>query len=248
MLIRMADGRSTFIDFRERAPEKASRNMYLDAQGRADEGQHRRLAIVGRAGHGARLRDGGQRNTASSTWAENMAPAVELASKGFPVSYALAEGLKGSRSLASDRRSRSASSSATARSTRSARRSCSPSWRRRSQRISKNGANEFYEGETAKRFAEEMAKHGGLITLADLKNYKAIERTPLHGHVQGLHDHHLAAVELRRHRAARDARAFSRAPATKRPAPARRRRSTTRPKRCAAPTPTATSTSAIRTS
>src|SRR5215213_11055698 len=33
MLIRMADGRATFIDFRERAPEKASRNMYLDAKG-----------------------------------------------------------------------------------------------------------------------------------------------------------------------------------------------------------------------
>src|SRR6059058_5893605 len=33
MLIRLADGRSTFIDFRERAPEKASRNMYLDASG-----------------------------------------------------------------------------------------------------------------------------------------------------------------------------------------------------------------------
>src|ERR1700685_4063367 len=35
MLVRFADGRSTFIDFRERAPEKASRNMYLDASGKA---------------------------------------------------------------------------------------------------------------------------------------------------------------------------------------------------------------------
>src|SRR5512132_4456804 len=33
MLIRMADGRATFIDFRERAPEKATRNMFLDARG-----------------------------------------------------------------------------------------------------------------------------------------------------------------------------------------------------------------------
>jgi gamma-glutamyltranspeptidase/glutathione hydrolase len=49
------------------------------------------------------------------------------------------------------------------------------------ERIAKNGANEFYEGETAKRFAAEMAKHGGIITEADLKNYKAIERTPLRG-------------------------------------------------------------------
>ena len=35
MLVRFADGRSTFLDFRERAPEKASRNMYLDASGKA---------------------------------------------------------------------------------------------------------------------------------------------------------------------------------------------------------------------
>ena len=33
MLVRLADGRSTFIDFRERAPDKASHDMYLDAQG-----------------------------------------------------------------------------------------------------------------------------------------------------------------------------------------------------------------------
>ena len=64
MLIRMADGRTTFIDFRERAPEKASRNMYLDANGDLTQGQHRRLALVRRARHGARVRDGGQRSTA----------------------------------------------------------------------------------------------------------------------------------------------------------------------------------------
>src|SRR5947199_3747327 len=37
MLLRLADGRITFIDFRERAPQAASRNMYLDASGRATE-------------------------------------------------------------------------------------------------------------------------------------------------------------------------------------------------------------------
>ena len=41
------------------------------------------------------------------------------------------------------------------------------------------GPKGFYEGETATRFAAEMAKHGGIISTTDLKNYKAIERTPL---------------------------------------------------------------------
>ncbi len=48
-------------------------------------------------------------------------------------------------------------------------------------RIAKNGANEFYEGETAQKLAAAMAKNGGLISLADLKNYKAEERKPLTG-------------------------------------------------------------------
>ena len=51
MLIRMADGRATFIDFRERAPEKASRNMYLDAKGELTQDSIEGLAIVGRARH-----------------------------------------------------------------------------------------------------------------------------------------------------------------------------------------------------
>src|SRR5579862_4982174 len=97
MLIRMADGRSTFIDFRERAPEKASRDMYLDAKGNLT-----RDSIEGWRSSGVpgSVRGFEIANTkyGRRKWAENMAPAVELASKGFPVSYALAQSLK-SRSL-----------------------------------------------------------------------------------------------------------------------------------------------------
>jgi gamma-glutamyltranspeptidase/glutathione hydrolase len=49
------------------------------------------------------------------------------------------------------------------------------------KRIQKSGAAEFYEGETARRFAEAMAANGGLITLEDLKSYQAVERKPLQG-------------------------------------------------------------------
>src|SRR5438552_40026 len=101
MLIRMADGKTTFIDFRERAPEKASRNMYLDAKGELT-----RDSIEGWRSSGVPGTVRGFEIAVSKygrkTWAENMAPAIELASKGFPVSYALSESLKGSRSLARD--------------------------------------------------------------------------------------------------------------------------------------------------
>jgi gamma-glutamyltranspeptidase/glutathione hydrolase len=179
MLIRLADGRAAFIDFRERAPEKATRNMYLDAQGNPTRDSiegWRSSGVPGSVrGFEMALSRYGKR-----TWAENMAPALELASKGFPVSYALAESLKGSRSLA-----------AAPESKRIFQRNgtyfepgdtlVQPELAQTLERIAKNGPNEFYEGETAKRFAAEMAKHGGIISAEDLKNYKAIERTPLTG-------------------------------------------------------------------
>ena len=52
-------------------------------------------------------------------------------------------------------------------------------------RLQKNGPVEFYEGETAHRIADAMATHGGTITLADLKAYRALERAPIQGRYRG---------------------------------------------------------------
>lgn len=51
--------------------------------------------------------------------------------------------------------------------------------------ISKGGADAFYKGEIARRFAADMARHGGLITRDDLAAYRAIEREPLRGTYRG---------------------------------------------------------------
>ena len=179
MLIRFADGRSTFIDFRERAPEKASRNMYLDARGELTKDSiegWRSSGVPGSVrGFEMALKKYGKR-----TWVENLAPAVELATKGFPVSYALAESLKGSRSLAASPESkRIFQKGGTFYDV--GEKLVQPELAQTLALISKNGPDEFYQGETARRFAGEMAKHGGIISLADLKDYKAIERTPLTG-------------------------------------------------------------------
>ena len=179
MLIRFADGRSTFIDFRERAPEKASRNMYLDASGALTKDSIEGWRSSGVPGS-VRGFEMAVTKYGKRTWAQNMAPAVELASKGFPVSYALAEGLKGSRSLASSPESKRIFQKNGA-FYDVGETLVQPELAQTLERISKNGPGEFYEGETAKRFADEMSKHGGIISLADLKNYKAIERTPITG-------------------------------------------------------------------
>jgi gamma-glutamyltranspeptidase/glutathione hydrolase len=179
MLIRMADGRTTFIDFRERAPEKASRNMYLDANGALTKDSIEGWRSSGVPGT-VRGFEIAVSKYGKKTWVENMAPAVDLASKGFPVSYALAQGLKGSRDLAKSPESRRIFQKNGA-FYDVGETLVQPELAQTLARISKNGPNEFYEGETAKRFAEEMARNGGLISLADLKSYKAIERTPLTG-------------------------------------------------------------------
>jgi len=183
MLIRMADGRSAFIDFRERAPEKASRNMYLDSKGaltRDSVEGWRSSGVPGTVrGFEMALAGYGKRK-----WAENLAPAVELATKGFSISYALAESLKGSKSLAASPESKRIFQKNGA-FFEVGDMLAQPELAQTLWRISRNGAAEFYEGETAKRFAAEMTKNGGMITLADLKDYKAIERTPLSGRYHG---------------------------------------------------------------
>src|SRR5246127_2511829 len=92
MLIRLADGRTTFIDFRERAPHSATHNMYLDAAGKPtrDSTDGWRASGVPGSVRGFEL---ASQKYGKKKWADVLAPAIELASKGFPVSYSLAESL-----------------------------------------------------------------------------------------------------------------------------------------------------------
>src|SRR6185369_10093050 len=92
MLIRLADGRTTFIDFRERAPLAASRNMYLDASGKATQDSVAGYRASGVPGT-VRGLEYASKKYGKKPWAELVHPAVQLAAKGFPVSYALAQSL-----------------------------------------------------------------------------------------------------------------------------------------------------------
>jgi gamma-glutamyltranspeptidase/glutathione hydrolase len=168
MLIRLADGRTTFIDFRERAPLSASRNMYLDAAGKATQDSVTGYRAAGVPGT-VRGLEYAAKKYGRKPWAELVHPAVELAAKGFPVSYGLAQSLRGTRGLSSFPES---------------------------NRIFLKGGKlyeagellvqpDFYEGETARLLAKDMAAHGGLITEADMKQYAVHERAPLTGAYHG---------------------------------------------------------------
>lgn len=179
MLIRMADGRTTFVDFREKAPAAASRGMYLDAAGNLtrDSLEGWRSSGVPGTVKGFAL---AHAKYAKLPWAADLAPAIDLASKGFTVSYPFAEQLKTSQSLARDPESTRIWLKGGA-FYEAGDRMVLPELARTLTRIAKNGPHEFYTGETATTLAAAMKANGGLITRPDLEAYTAVERTPLTG-------------------------------------------------------------------
>jgi len=183
MLIRFAGGGSTFIDFRERAPQKATRNMYLDAEGHAT-----RASIEGWRSSGVpgtvRGLELAHRKYGRAKWDALVAPAIRLASAGFPVTYAFAESLKASRALAQNPESKRIFLKG-GMGYRVGETFAQPELALTLSRIAKLGAADFYEGKTARLIADAMAQRGGLLTLYDLNEYRAVERRPLTGKYRG---------------------------------------------------------------
>jgi gamma-glutamyltranspeptidase/glutathione hydrolase len=183
LLARFAGGRTTFIDFRERAPESASRNMYLDAAGKVTQD-----SVVGWRAAGVpgtvRGLEYAHKKYGRKPWAGLVTPAIELAGKGFPVSYPLARSLRNTKMLArfpeSMRIFQNGGKFYEAGDTL-----VQPELARTLERIARDGSRDFYLGETAKRLAAEMKANGGLITLDDLGNYAAVERKVLEGQYRG---------------------------------------------------------------
>ncbi|HVX65441.1 MAG TPA: gamma-glutamyltransferase [Bryobacteraceae bacterium] len=184
MLIRMADGRSTFIDFREAAPARASRDMYLDPDGRPTRASLDGWRACGVPGtvRGFEL---ASKKYGRKRWAELVAPAIGLAGKGFQLTAAQAESLKNNAA-----RLEPYDESKRIFLKRGAFYSpgeflAQPQLAVTLERIAHEGAGDFYEGSIARRIAAAMAGRGGLITLEDLKAYRAIERAPLQGKYRG---------------------------------------------------------------
>ena len=184
MLVRMADGRTTFIDFRERAPEAASHDMYLDPAGKPTQD-----SILGYRASGVpgtvRGLEYAARKYGSKPWAELVQPAVDLASKGVPLSYGEAASLKNAARQLSRFPESNRIFLRDGKYYEAGEVFAQPELAATLERIARLGADDFYTGETARLLAEDMHDHGGLITLADLKAYKVFERAPLTGKYRG---------------------------------------------------------------
>ncbi len=179
LLVRLANGRTAFVDYREMAPGRATRDMYIRADGTLDSEAatigYRAAAVPGTvAGLTLALRTYG-----SMKLAEVMAPAIRLAEQGFAVSEKLAQTLSADRKILERfplSRRVFLKDGAMYQPGEILRQ---PELAATLRRIAQRGSAEFYRGKTAKLLANEMAHNGGLITRQDLAGYKAKIREPL---------------------------------------------------------------------
>lgn len=182
MLIRMADGKTHFLDYREKAPAAATRDMYLDAQGNVIEGASEiGYKAIGVPGSVAGLVYAEQKY-GKLTLKQVMAPAIHLAREGYTLTWEEAADLH-DRHLAEFPESR-----------RVFQRNGDfykpgeifrqPDLARTLERIAAK-PDDFYHGSLARELAAAMQKGGGLITADDLAHYEVKEREPVRGTYRG---------------------------------------------------------------
>ena len=176
MVARLSNGKLVAIDYREKAPGKASRDMYIDADGKArtDKSQDGHLSS-GVPGTVSGLFESHQYGKLS--FEKLIQPAIDLAEKGYAISEREAKGFN---SLQEDLKKFNTIMPVFVKP---------EEWKAGDtliqtdlantlKRIRDKGAAGFYEGETARLIVEEMKRGGGIVSMDDLKNYKAKSREP----------------------------------------------------------------------
>jgi gamma-glutamyltranspeptidase/glutathione hydrolase len=172
MLVRLANGRSSFLDYREVAPARATRDMYIGADGKllpdASTLGPRSVAVPGTvAGLALALKLYG-----TMKLAEVMAPAIRLAEEGFPVSPTMVRELAEERSGLEQYAVSKRIFLRNGEMLRLGELFKQPELAATLRRIAANGPEDFYHGETAHAMAADMQKFGGIITLEDLAAYR----------------------------------------------------------------------------
>jgi gamma-glutamyltranspeptidase/glutathione hydrolase len=182
MLIRMADGKTHFLDYREKAPAAATRDMYLDAQGNVIEGASEYgYKAIGVPGSVAGMVTA-EKKFGKLTLKQVIAPAIKLARDGFALTWDEAHDLHDSY-LAKFPESRRVFQR-NGDYYKSGEVFRQPDLARTLERIAEN-PDDFYHGALARELAAAVQKGGGLITAEDLAHYEVKEREPVHGSYRG---------------------------------------------------------------
>ena len=182
MLVRMADGKVHFLDYREKAPAAAKADMYLDAQGNvmagASEYGYKAIGVPGSVAGMVYA----EQKYGKLTLKQVMTPAIRLAREGYALSWGEARDLhdKHLSQFAESRRvfQRDGNFYQPGEIFRQ------PDLARTLERIAAK-PDDFYHGALARELATAMQKGGGLITAADLAQYEVKEREPVRGTYRG---------------------------------------------------------------
>lgn len=185
-VIHLANGDDVALDFREKAPLAATRDMYLDAEGNVIPNAsiigHKAAGVPGSvAGMSAMLEKYGTKSLA-----ELIQPSIDLAEKGFVITHHEAGALKEVKELfatfkASQKYFLKADGNTYAEGDIFTQADLGKTLRA----IAKGGPDAFYKGEIASLIVADMEKNGGLITKEDLAQYKPVWRTPVKGTYRG---------------------------------------------------------------
>lgn len=187
MLIRKADGTAEVIDYRGTAPGEARRDMFLDAKGNVIKGLstygHKASAVPGTV---AGLRLAHERH-GKLKWEQLVEPARKLAEEGFVVSDFLANAFTMRTSL--ERLERFPETRRIflrdGRHYQPGERLVQPDLAKTLARIQAD-PREFYQGETARLIIAEMQRHGGVLSMDDMRRYRPVVRAPLRGTYRGI--------------------------------------------------------------
>ena len=189
MLMRFKDGRTTAIDYREMAPAASSRNIFIDEKGELIKGDgsstvgYRAPGVPGTpAGLDLAFQKYGSKKL---SWAELVEPAKKIAQDGYVLTARLANLFKSYKETLSKYPDSRRIFLNDGKFYEEGDTFKQPDLAKTLARIQKNGAKEFYTGETARLIAADMKDNNGLITLDDLKNYVAKERVPVRGTYRG---------------------------------------------------------------
>ena len=183
MVIHMADGRTAALDYREVAPLAATRNMYVDANGKLTSNSVEGPLSPGVPGVVAGLTAALARYGTLSL-ADVMAPAIRYAEQGIVVDSALARSVKNSGGLIEKFGGGAlfmpnGSSLATGSTFQQ------PALARTLRAIAAQGRDAFYRGPIAEAWTSELKRAGGIITLADLARYAPVWREPVRSTYRG---------------------------------------------------------------
>jgi gamma-glutamyltranspeptidase/glutathione hydrolase len=185
MLVRLAGGECRCVDYREKAPAGASRDMYLDVKGEVIPG----LSTIGHLSAGVPGTVAGlylaHRTYGTLPWSDLIEPAAGLARNGFPVSERLAVAFERLEPHLDDYPGLAVFTGPDGSCLAPGDTLIQADLARTLERIASGGPEEFYEGETAELILMEMERGGGLMDLEDLSAYEAVMREPVRGNYRG---------------------------------------------------------------